>query len=49
MNDGADVPSASAKLYKQILIMSRQVPESHRRDAHKINFYETLSLAIDGP
>lgn len=36
-----DTASALAKVYKRILNMSRQVPLTHRGDAHKIEFLRT--------
>lgn len=38
INDETDVASALAKVYRRILTMSRQVPMTHRGDAHKIEF-----------
>lgn len=40
-----EIPAALAKVYKRILAMSRQVPQSHRGDPHKTEF---LCKAIIG-
>lgn len=41
INNDTDTAGALAKVYKRILTMSRQVPITHRGDAHKIEFLRT--------
>lgn len=38
VTEGTEISSALAKVYKLILKLSRQVPASHRGDAHKMEF-----------
>lgn len=39
VNQGVEISLALAKVYKLILQLSRQVPVSHRGDAHRIDFF----------
>lgn len=47
VNDGAEVSIALAKVYRQIINLSRQVPASHHGEAHRIEFLRRAVVGYD--